>query len=261
MDRAALDVAALRKRCRGWSRITVVDEAGSTNEELLADVDAPDRSVLVAEYQAVGRGRLARSWVSPPRAGLTFSVLLRPAPPIDTWGWLSLLAGVAVMDASRHVAGADVTLKWPNDLLCRRSGKKLAGILAQSSGAAVVIGVGLNVSTTADELGLDTATSLERCGAGPVERTVLLAAVLGRLGARVTEWSDAAGDAEVCGLAEAYRDACSTLGREVAVTTTRGERLVGTAVDLDSGGRLRLAVGGGVRVIGAGDVEHLRPAG
>jgi BirA family biotin operon repressor/biotin-[acetyl-CoA-carboxylase] ligase len=258
MDRAPVDAAAVRDAAHQWARITVVDATESTNSDLLADVDAPDRSVLVAEHQTAGRGRLDRTWTSPPMAGLTFSILLRPTAPIGTWGWLSLLTGVCLHDAVRDDAGADVALKWPNDLLHRPSGLKLAGILAQTSGAAVVIGIGLNVSTTAPELPVETATSLALCGASTLDRTQLLAAVLGQLGRRVSEWEAVAGDAEASGLADAYRSACATLGRNVAVTTTGGQRLVGNALAVDSSGRLQLAVHGGVQAIGAGDVEHLR---
>ena len=235
-----------------WARTEVVDEVESTNTQLLADTAAPDRSVLVAELQTAGRGRLDRTWTSPPRAGLTFSVLLRPEVPIATWGWLPLLVGVAVHDA---IPG--VVLKWPNDVLCGRDHRKLAGILAQTSGEAVVLGVGLNVSTTADELPADNATSLALCGAAELDRTQLLLAILTRLDGRLAQWSDVGGDAAACGLHAAYTAACATIGREVAVSTTGGERLVGTAAGIDLDGRLRLDTG---VVVGAGDVEHLRPA-
>lgn len=253
MERSPLDVTALTAALAGrWTRVEVLAEVGSTNARLLGDTAAPDRSVLAAEVQTAGRGRLDRSWVSPPGAGLTFSVLLRPAVPVATWGWLPLLTGVAVHDA---VPG--VLLKWPNDVLCARDEQKLAGILAQTSGEAVVLGVGLNVSTTADELPVGTATSLALCGADDVEldRTALLIAVLGALDRRLAQWSDVGGDAAACGLHAAYTAACATVGREVAVTTTGGVRLVGVASGIEPDGRLRLHTGA---VVGAGDVEHLR---
>ncbi len=191
MERLPVDVTALTAALgERWARIEVVDEVESTNARLLADAGAPDRSVLVAEVQTAGRGRLDRTWLSPPRAGLTFSVLVRPAAPIATWGWLPLLTGVAVHDA---VPG--VLLKWPNDVLCGRDERKLAGILAQTSGEAVVLGVGLNVSTTAEELPVDTATSLALCGSSELDRTELLVAVLDRLDRRLAQWADVGGDA------------------------------------------------------------------
>lgn len=240
-----------------WSRITVVDETRSTNADLLADPEAPDRTVLVAEHQIAGRGRLERSWMSPPRAGLTFSVLLRPTVPITAWGWLPLLAGVALHEAVRDETGVEAALKWPNDLLHAPTGRKLAGILAQTAADAVVIGIGLNVTNTFDELP-DTATSLTLCAARSSDRTALLTAILIRLDARLSAWTATGGDAQASGLAEAYRGACSTLGRDVAVTTTDGSRLVGHALAIGADGRLQLAVQGGMQAIGAGDVEHLR---
>jgi BirA family biotin operon repressor/biotin-[acetyl-CoA-carboxylase] ligase len=241
-----------------WARVDVVAETGSTNEDLMQDEAAPDRSVLIAEHQSGGRGRLDRRWESPPGSGLTFSVLFRPAAPIPTWGWLPLLAGVALHDAVSADTGLDLDLKWPNDLLCGPSEEKVAGILAQTSGEAVVIGIGLNVSTTRDELPVPAATSLALCGAADVDRTRLLATILTELDARVAQWSDVDGDAEVCGLAAAYRAACATLDRPVAVTTTAGETVVGQAVGIDSDGRLQIDVDGRVTAVGAGDVEHLR---
>jgi BirA family biotin operon repressor/biotin-[acetyl-CoA-carboxylase] ligase len=242
-----------------WARLDVVAETGSTNEDLMHDEAAPDRSVLVAEHQSGGRGRLDRRWESPPRAGLTFSVLLRPTAPIPTWGWLPLLTGVALHDAVSAETGLDLQLKWPNDLLFGPSEEKVAGILAQTSGEAVVIGIGLNVSATRDELPVPSATSLALCGAADVDRTRLLATILSHLDACVAQWSDVNGDAEACGLAAAYRSACATIGRPVAVTTTAGETVLGQAVGIDSDGRLSVDVDGRVTAVGAGDVQHLRP--
>jgi BirA family biotin operon repressor/biotin-[acetyl-CoA-carboxylase] ligase len=262
MDRRPVDADALRAALSPrWARVDVVEETDSTNADLMGDTTAPDRSVLVAEHQASGRGRLDRTWESPARAGLTFSIVLRPTPPIPTWGWLPLLAGVALHDAVRSVTGLDSALKWPNDLLCRPSEDKLAGILAQTSGEAVVVGIGLNVSTTRAELAVPTATSLELCGAPDVDRTQLLAAILTALDARAAQWSDVGGDAEACGLAADYRATCATLGRQVSVTTTAGSAVTGTARAIDSDGRLTVDTGDRVEVIGAGDVHHVRPAG
>jgi len=238
----------------------VVDEDESTNATLLHDGSAPDRAVLVAEHQHAGRGRLDRTWTSPARAGLTFSVVVRPHAPIRTWGWLPLLTGVAVREALVDATGCELALKWPNDLLHRPSEAKLAGILAQTSGEVVVIGVGVNVTTTEEELPVETATSLQLCGARNLDRTELLVAMLRRLDARLAQWVDVAGDAEACGLAADYRDACATLGRPVSVSTTAGPVVTGSAVGIDSDGRLQVEHDGQVEVVGAGDVEHLRSA-
>ena len=261
MERGALDLTRLREALGArWSRIDVVDETDSTNADLLADESAPDRSALVAEHQRAGRGRFDRSWASPPRAGLTFSALLRPVVPIQHWGWLPLLAGVALHEAVVETTGVATALKWPNDLLVAADGGKLAGVLAQTSGPAVVIGIGVNVDTRRHELPVDSATSLALAGARDVDRTDLLIAVLARLDARYAQWTDCAGDAAACGLADAYRAACTTLGRAVRVSLADGAALQGEATDVDEIGRLMVRTDAGVQAVGAGDVEHLRPA-
>jgi BirA family transcriptional regulator, biotin operon repressor / biotin---[acetyl-CoA-carboxylase] ligase len=173
--RPALDAAAVQRAVvapgRLWRTIEVTPRTGSTNADLLARASqgAPEGTVLVAEEQSAGRGRLGRAWVSPPRAALTFSLLLRPEPvPPAGRGWLPLLAGLALASAVPSVTAVPVTLKWPNDLMAGPA--KLAGILAEAAGDAVVIGIGLNVSTEPSELpppgpGALPATSLRILGA------------------------------------------------------------------------------------------------
>jgi len=261
MERAPLDPVRLQDALTPrWARLEVVDETASTNADLLADPGAPDRTVRVAEHQVAGRGRFDRQWSSPRGAGLTFSVLLRPSAPLVAWGWLPLLTGLALHEAVTEHTGVPTSVKWPNDLLAHPGGGKLAGILAQSSGEVVVVGIGLNVDTTAVELPVPTATSLALAGAGSPDRTALLVAILRRFDARVAQWSDCGGDAAACGLAAAYRAACSTIGRRVRVQLTGAADLEGDAVDVDPLGRLLVRTAGGEQPVGAGDVEHLRPA-
>jgi BirA family transcriptional regulator, biotin operon repressor / biotin---[acetyl-CoA-carboxylase] ligase len=263
VDRGPIDADALRAAVEArWSRGRIVAETASTNLDLLDDPDAPDRSVLVAEHQVAGRGRLDRSWSSPPGAGLTFSVLLRPTAPMLQWGWLPLLAGVALHEAVA-AAGVGVALKWPNDLLAGAGQnaadyRKAAGILTQTSGEVVVVGIGLNVSTTAEELPVDTATSLALCGGPDLDRTALLVAILNRLDARYAQWTDFGGDAEAAGLAAAYRSACATIGQLVLVTGV-GDAVRGRAIGVDATGRLIVEAGGVEHAVAAGDVEHVRP--
>ena len=169
-SRKHLDAVSLRRallRPGGlWQAVEVVDRTGSTNADLLARAlgGAPEGVLLAAEAQSAGRGRMGRAWVSPPRAALTFSLLVRPAAvPRARRGWLPLLAGVAVATAVTAVTGVQTRLKWPNDVLTGPA--KLAGILAEAVGDAVVVGVGLNVSTEPGELppagpGALAATSL-----------------------------------------------------------------------------------------------------
>jgi BirA family biotin operon repressor/biotin-[acetyl-CoA-carboxylase] ligase len=247
LDRPPLAAGPLSRAlgADGW-RVQVVARAGSTNA-LVADrarAGEPAGLVVVAEEQTAGRGRLDRSWVSPPRAGLTFSVLLRPDLPPASWGWLSLLAGVAVARAVRARAEVDAVLKWPNDVLV--GGRKVCGLLAEAVAPdAVVIGIGLNVTTRPSELPHDRASSLLLEGATTTDRDTLLRAVLREL-ARVV------GDRDEGRVG--YRALCSTLGQRVRLELPTGP-VEGLAEAVDEDGRL--VVDG--TAYGAGDVVHLRP--
>jgi BirA family biotin operon repressor/biotin-[acetyl-CoA-carboxylase] ligase len=245
-----------------WSRLDVVDETGSTNADLVA-AGGPDGAVLVAETQRAGRGRLDRTWISPPRAGLTFSVLLRPGPgvPPARWGWLPLLAGVALCGAVRDEAHLSAYLKWPNDLLLGASRRKAAGILAQLTGDAVVLGVGLNVSNDRSELPHPEATSLRLewpPGAAARDRAALLRAVLDRFETEYAGWRNAGGDPVASGLLATYGGLCDTVGRRVRVLLPAGAEIVGVATGVDTEGRLVVATDEGPRAVAAGDIIHLR---
>jgi BirA family biotin operon repressor/biotin-[acetyl-CoA-carboxylase] ligase len=269
-DRLPLDAAALSEYARRpghiWHQISVAERTGSTNADLVAQArsGAPEGLVLVAEEQAAGRGRMGRAWVSPPRAALTFSVLLRPdgVPPARL-GWLPLLAGVAAAGALHQASGLDVRLKWPNDVLA--GPRKLAGILAETSGGAVVVGIGLNVSTAPEELpppgpGALAATSLLLEGSAGLDRDVLLRRVLDELERWYLAWRSAAspGDPDGSGLRSEYLRLCSTVGRVVRVELPAGQVIEGTAADVDAGGRLVVRGPDGPAAIGAGDVRHVR---
>ena len=276
--RPPLDTAVLRSaliRPGGmWERIEVVPRAGSTNTELAAQgrAGAPHGSVLVAEHQSAGRGRMGRGFTTPPRAALTLSLLLRPAVDPARLGWLSALMGVAAVGAVRRTTGIGAVLKWPNDLLVPADERtvpeygdgKLAGILAEvdfSRGdAAVVVGIGLNVSQTPDELPVDTAASLRGEGAVHADRGALLTSLLGGFEELYTTWEAAHGDAERSGLAAAYRDACTTLGRRVRVHLPGERTLEGVVTAIDAEGRLVVDGPEGERTLSAGDVVHVRPA-
>jgi BirA family transcriptional regulator, biotin operon repressor / biotin---[acetyl-CoA-carboxylase] ligase len=277
--RAALDAAAL---CRAvvrpgglWSAVEVLASTGSTNADLLARAaaGAPEGVVLAAEEQTAGRGRLGRSWVSPPRAALTFSLLVRPdtVSPARR-GWLPLLAGVSVASAVRAVAGVDARLKWPNDVLAGPA--KLAGILAEAAGGAVVVGIGLNVSTEPAELpppgpplrtpgGALPATSLRVLGAGDGDRDRLLTEILAAFEHWYQAWRQAGGDPDRSGLRAEYTRLCATIGRRVRVELPGDQLLSGLAVGVDPDGRLLVRVsapeGPDAEVpVAAGDVVHLR---
>jgi len=256
-----------------YTSIQVVEQTGSTNADLLAAArsGAPAGKVLVAEEQTAGRGRLDRSWQSEPGASLTFSVLLRPAGvPVSARGWLPLLAGVATVSALRAQTGLEVSLKWPNDVLAGAAGSaagasataggKLAGILTEQAGDAVVVGIGLNVSETESELPPGPATSLWLAGAAGPDRQSILVALLSELEHWYLRWSGGPrpGDAEACGLRASYLRSCATIGRDVRVEMPGGKVLTGRASDVDEVGRLLVAADDGVHAISAGDVVHVR---
>jgi BirA family biotin operon repressor/biotin-[acetyl-CoA-carboxylase] ligase len=250
--------AALTRDSSLWRSLEVVPEIGSTNAALVAAAaaDEPEGAVLVAEHQVAGRGRLDRVWTSPPRAGLTVSFLLRPDVPAARRGWLPLLTGVALAEAVGEVTGVRASLKWPNDLLAL-DGRKLAGILAESSGTAVVVGVGLNVSTTAEELP-DTGTSLAGVTGATVDRAPVLLAFLRAVERRYRRWTAALGDPVSSGLAADYLAWSSTVGTEVVVSLPDGSTLGGTATAVDWDGRLVVATADGQVELASGDVRHVR---
>ena len=267
LERPALDgpalSAALTRDSALWRSLEVVQEIGSTNAALVAAAaaDEPEGAVLVAEHQVAGRGRLDRVWASPPRAGLTVSFLLRPDVPAARRGWLPLLTGVALAEAVGAVTGVRASLKWPNDLLAL-DGRKLAGILAESHSSpthptAVVVGVGLNVSTTAAELP-DTGTSLSRVTGATVDRAPVLLSFLRAVERRYRQWTAALGDPVSSGLARDYLAWSSTVGADVVVGLPDGSTLQGTATAVDWDGRLVVATPEGQVELASGDVRHVR---
>jgi BirA family biotin operon repressor/biotin-[acetyl-CoA-carboxylase] ligase len=272
LDRPPLNGAALRRalvREGGlWSDIQVVQRTGSTNSDLVALATvgkAEEGAILVAEEQNAGRGRLDRQWTAPARSGLFFSVLLKPtAAPVERWGWLPLLTGVAVATGLSRAAGVDTALKWPNDLLVTVGGdeRKAGGILAERAGAdAVVVGIGINVTLREDELPVPGAGSLALAGAATTDRDTVLRAVLRSLEQWYERWRSVGGDPVASGLQETYAAGCATLGRVVRAELPGGKSITGEAVAVDGDGRLVLATEEGVQQpVGAGDIVHLRSA-
>lgn len=253
-----LDRDELRARLGDTWVLDVVAETGSTNADLLAAAPGTaDRSVLVAQRQHAGRGRMSRTWDSPPGSGLTFSVLLRPAgvPPARL-GWLPLLTGLALVDAVRELTEASCGLKWPNDLLLGDPPGKAAGILAEAAAdGAVVVGVGVNVAAAPpDQPGAACLTEVRP----DLDPAAVLTAILRRLDEREAAWRARAG--EPGPLRADYRAACLSLGSAVRVTLPGGQLLHGIAEDVDLHGRLLLlGPDGRRRTVAAGDVVHVRP--
>jgi BirA family biotin operon repressor/biotin-[acetyl-CoA-carboxylase] ligase len=257
-DRAPLDPDRLVTPV-DWS-VEIVDATPSTNAlvaERARSGAAGEGLVVVAEHQTAGRGRLDRTWETPPRAALTASLLLSPRVAPAEWPWLPLLVGYAAGRALRQLGAAGVGLKWPNDVLL--GDLKVGGILTERvdtpTGAALVAGIGLNVDQTREELPFEGATSLALEEVA-VDRTELLGALLRSLR---TEY-DALARGELAALRSAYAASCVTLGREVRVELPAGETLTGEATGIDEGGRLLVDTGGRVVPVSAGDVVHARLA-
>lgn len=240
-----------------WREIRVVPMTTSTNADVAAAArdGATDGLVVIAEQQSAGRGRLDRSWQSPARAAVLLSVLLRPRVGQAHWPLLSLVAGLAAVEALISVGGVDARLKWPNDVMV--DGLKLGGILAERVDDAIVVGLGINVSTRRDELPVDNATSLALVG-GSTDREILLKETLRALSRRYAAWHDTGG--APARVMPAYRERCETIGQHVELHLPGGDVVCGLAAGVDDGGQLLLRddATGAERAWLVGDVTHVR---
>lgn len=269
LDRPPLCQDALRRALLApagpYHALDVVGTVPSTNTALVAAAraGAPDRTVLVAEHQSAGRGRATRSWVAPARSGLALSVLLRPTEvPQARWSWLPLLVGVALSRTVSTVGELPAVLKWPNDLLLGAHQRKAAGILAEvvPAGPAVVVGIGLNVTVQPEELPVPGATSLAIEQAACTDREPLLRVLLRALDTELRQWCAHEGDPLASGLRDAYQNRCATLGEQVRVELPGQPELTGTAVEIDTEGRLVVRSGARQRALSVGAVTHVRRA-
>lgn len=259
-------VAALMAERSAWPAPTIVASTGSTNLDLeaLAREGAPEGTCVVADEQTAGRGRLDRTWVSPPGSGLWTSVLVRPGDvPPSRLGWLPLVAGVAVTDALLAASSVRAELKWPNDLVAIAAAcggsegpRKLGGILsalipdAGGVGPAVVLGIGVNVNMGGMDLPIKQATSVLLEG-GNLDRSALLADLLIAMEERLTQWRADDGSVE-----QDYRTRCATIGRLVDVELPSGVRVSGVVSGIDGDGHLLVSDGEATSRITAGDVVH-----
>ena len=237
------------------------ERVDSTNNvaKKLADEGAPEGTIVVAEEQTGGRGRINRLFLSPFAKGVWFSLILRPnIPPMEV-SKMTLLAAVAVARAIRHHGLTDCGIKWPNDILVK--GRKMVGILTELNGSAekvnyIIMGIGVNTGITAEDLPKDLqsiVTSFAREGVR-VSRLALLETLLKEIeGLYQTVCRD--GFAPV--LAE-WRALSCMLGQDVTVTSI-DKTFSGKAVDIDENGNLLVATPEGVEVVMAGDI-HVRPA-
>jgi len=222
-----------------------LDVESCESTQALVDTALPEGALVVADHQTAGRGRLGRSWEAPPGTALLCSILLKP-PADRAAPQLSLVAGVAVADAIEQVVGLAAQLKWPNDVMLRR--RKVAGCLAEARDGAVVLGIGVNVNQTGDQLP-ERAGSLRTLTGRDWDREELLASLLDDLGRRYADWLDNGLDGVYDGLAP--RDFLR--GRRVTVNGTSG-----TAVKIARDGRLEIAVAEGVVRVDSGEVAYER---
>ena len=258
-----------------------MSHAGSTNDELVALAragsldDVPDFTVVATDDQRSGRGRLGRAWVSPPGACLAASVLVRPSAPSGraltpaAWGWFPLIAGLAMTRAIAQILprAESVGVKWPNDVLIE--GRKVCGILCElvtdASGAqAVVIGSGVNLTLSQEDLPVETATSLLLVGARATDVDTVLSTYLTHLRRLVRVFESAEGDARSSGIHDEVSRVCETLGRRIRIELPDTSVVTGTAESLDDQGQLCLTLdtpaqrAGETFVVGVGDVTHVR---
>lgn len=280
----ALDLERIRTALADdFTTIDFVEKTGSTNTDLMQATNVADGTVLLADEQLSGKGRLGRTWTAPAGSQVIFSVLLLPES-LEHLGTLPLAAGLAVTDSIEGTV-----LKWPNDV--HIDGNKLCGILAEAGpvgqafkaapkteltkvevgkaevnkaevnkaevnkavgGAApsarVVVGMGINVTLTREELPIEKATSLALEGRD-TDRTELAITVLKNLRRRIVQWENQ--DPQ---LLRDYCAVCSSLGQEVRLETPSGD-VTGHVDEIGEDGRIMVAG----EYYSAGDVTHLRP--
>ncbi len=244
-------------------RLHLIETVDSTNAKLLRDAaDDPDGhphlSVVATRDQRAGRGRLDRTWTTPPGTALAVSVLLRVAAVTTAArGWIPLIAGAAMTRAvAAQLPQADVQLKWPNDVLV--GGLKIAGILAEvmpGDPQTVVVGAGVNTTMVAADLPVPTATSFA-AGGHSADEDRLLADYLTALRDDIAALAVADGD--TAGLHSRIEQLCATIGSPVRVNLPDGTALEGRAERLDAEGRLIISSRGVETVVAAGDIVHVR---
>jgi len=227
--------------------LTYVESTGSTNVDLAAS-GGDDLTVLVAGTQTAGKGRAGRQWESPVGQSLSVSILLKPK--FSEVGWLPLLSGLAMTRALRKL-GVPAGIKWPNDVLVNE--KKICGVLSELvAPGVVVVGAGLNLAQTQEELPIPNATSMALEGVSvDVPRA---------LNAYLTEFVNLYCNFDETSLRDQVREACVTLGQEVRAIMPGNTEVIGRAIDIDATGRLLINVPNEntLYTVGAGDIVHLR---
>jgi BirA family biotin operon repressor/biotin-[acetyl-CoA-carboxylase] ligase len=250
MVREALNESAMNATLRGsYWRVSVFQSLTSTQSELIGKENLKHGDVFATEFQSAGRGRLDRTFEATESSALLFSLYLEPKRIKVEWSAIPLLAGLSLVNALKNLDEKfETNLKWPNDLLI--GDNKVAGILVEARDNGVIVGIGLNVAMSKSELPVQTATSLSIENFAELNRNVILPEILKNLALTIEQWESGSNS-----VFEQYRQASSTLGKEVEVHLPSGEILNSRAVGITDVGELLLASGARINV---GDVIHLR---
>lgn len=231
---------------------------GSTNTvaSRLADSGVPEGAVVTAEEQTQGRGRLGRTWHSPPGVGIWMSLILRPGIAPERAAGLSIVGGLAIAAALQPLTSSPIRIKWPNDV--EIGGRKVAGVLCESAveGAKVrhtVVGVGVNVNQSLDDLPLELrkiAVSLGAVTARAHRRVEIVAAILRAFESRYEAYLDGrSGD-----IMQEFRERSGLIGRSVRIAQS-DRNYEGTVLDITNEGSLLMLTGSGPRTVTAGDAS------
>jgi BirA family biotin operon repressor/biotin-[acetyl-CoA-carboxylase] ligase len=245
---AALDQAEIDRLVTPYWRVSVVELTSTTQGDLVQrvrDGNAQVGDVIAAEFQSAGRGRLDRTFEAAKGTALLFSFYIEPQRNRDDWGWIPLIAGYSV---AKTLHAFHATVKWPNDILINH--KKVSGLIAEVVGDGVVIGIGINVGMSENQLPVESATSLLVEGGVDLTRDEILCEVLEEFEDHFLQWDQ--GIDEVQAL---YVHLCATLGKEVRVEYPGGATHLAIAESISDIGALILD--DGVHVQSA-DVIHLR---
>ena len=231
-------------------KLEVVARTGSTNSDLAARArcgQCPDFTALVALDQGTGKGRLTRTWTTPPGTAVAMSVALPLAG--EHWGLVPIAMGVAVVRALAD-CGIDATLKWPNDVYIGE--KKVCGVLGEIAESTIVIGAGINILQTSENIGFDTGISVVMAGSRATREEVTARVLI-----HLEETVDLL-QSDPHALIEAYRSVSATVGKNVRIYHDEITYIDGHAIDIAEDGQLLVDVDGNIRPFASGDVYHLR---
>ena len=227
-------------------RVSVVEEIDST-QNYLRTSNPKSGDLITAEYQSAGRGRLDRKFDAEKSSALLFSFYFEPENEVKNLGYLTLLVGASVTATLNEITNNNnFKCKWPNDVLFNQ--KKVAGLLAEKTSAGVIVGVGINVSTSKEALPVAHATSIFLATDIQINRNELLAKILMNLQRDLQEWQSG------IDLTSKYRSLSATIGSQVRIALPDGSSVEAKAVDIDETGSLHLDNG---QLITVGDVIHL----